>query len=489
VSQKLDLAKYHHSLQGLNPIKLCGRVKRVIGLVIEGAGPGVPLGGICEIECMEGQPAIKAEVVGFREDRVLMMPLGELHGIEPGSIIRVLKLKDTIKVGPGLLGRAIDALGRPIDGKGELSLREENPFYTTPLRPLERERVAQPLDVGIRAINSLLTIGKGQKIGIFAGSGVGKSVLMGQMSRNTEANVNVIALIGERGREVKEFIEKDLGEEGLKRSVLVIATSDEPPLLRRRGAFVATTLAEYFRDRGNHVLLMMDSLTRFAMAQREIGLAVGEPPATRGYTPSVFAYLPALLERVGASMKPGNPREEGENHCGAVGHCGAGISCGTGTSCGAVSYWGGGTSCGGGSITGIYTVLVEGDDMNEPIADSARSILDGHIVLSRDLAAQNHYPAIDILRSISRVMGDITTPEQREDAKLLIEMLAIYKRVEDLVQIGAYKKGSNARADKALSMIDSINEFLRQRIGEKTDFSSSLSALHNLLAPVKDTPR
>jgi len=437
VRQNLDLARYHHSLQGLNPIKLCGRVKRVIGLVIEGSGPCVPLGGICEIECMEGQPPIRAEVVGFREDRVLMMPLGELHGIKQGSAIRMLKQKDTIRVGPGLLGRVIDALGRPIDGKGELDLPQEYPFYAIPLRPLERERIVQPLDVGIRAINSLLTIGKGQKIGIFAGSGVGKSVLMGQMARNTEANVNVIALIGERGREVKEFIEKDLGEEGLKRSVLVIVTSDEPPLLRRRGAFVATTLAEYFRDQGNHVLIMMDSLTRFAMAQREIGLAVGEPPATRGYTPSVFAYLPALLERVGASRSAG-------------------------------------------SITGIYTVLVEGDDMNEPVADSARSILDGHIVLSRDLAAQNHYPAIDVLRSISRVMGDITTPEQRADARQLIEMLATYKRVEDLVQIGAYKKGNNAKSDKALSMIDSINDFLRQRIGEKADLSSSFITLHNL---------
>jgi len=447
VSRELNLAKYHQSLQGLNPIKLCGRVKRVIGLVIEGAGPGVPLGGICEIECLEGQPSIKAEVVGFREDRVLMMPLGPLHGIKQGNVIRMLKIEDTIKVGPGLLGRVIDALGQPIDGKGEISLQEEYPFYASPLRPLERERITQPLDVGIRAINSLLTIGKGQKIGIFAGSGVGKSVLMGQMARNTEASVNVIALIGERGREVKEFIEKDLGEEGLKRSVIVTVTSDEPPLLRRRGAFVATTLAEYFRDQGNHVLIMMDSLTRFAMAQREIGLAVGEPPATRGYTPSVFAYLPALLERVGSSTDTARPG-------------------------------------GAGSITGIYTVLVEGDDMNEPIADSARSILDGHIVLSRDLAAQNHYPAIDILHSISRVMGDISTPEQREDAKRLIEMLATYKRVEDLVQIGAYKKGSNARADKALSMIDSINEFLRQRMGDKADMSSSLSTLHNLLAPL-----
>lgn len=434
---KLNLAKYHHSLQGMAPIKLCGRVKRIIGLVIEGDGPGVPMGGICEIE-IPGRPPVRAEVVGFKDDRVLMMPLGELHGIRQGSIIRMIKRKDTIRVGPKLLGRVINALGMPIDGQGDLPLEEEYPFYATPLRPLERERISQPLDVGIQAINSLLTIGKGQKIGIFAGSGVGKSVLMGQMARNTEAGVNVIALIGERGREVREFIEKDLGEEGLKRSVLIAVTSDEPPLLRRRGAFVATSLAEYFRDRGEHVLFMMDSLTRFAMAQREIGLAIGEPPATRGYTPSVFAYLPALLERVGASSK-------------------------------------------GGSITGIYTVLVEGDDMNEPVADSARSILDGHIVLSRDLAAQNHYPAIDILQSISRCMGDITTAEQRRDAHRLIEILATYKKVEDLVQIGAYKKGSNPKADKALSMIEPVNEFLKQKIGVRADLAGSLKAIRELI--------
>lgn len=442
VNQELDLAKYYTALQALSPAILCGRVKRVIGLVIEGFGPAVPLGGICEIESLSHQP-IRAEVVGFREDGVLMMPLGELQGIKPGSVIRVVKLKDTIRVGPKLLGRVIDALGRPIDWQGELSLPEEYPFYASPLRPMERERICQPLDVGIRAINSLLTIGRGQKIGIFAGSGVGKSVLMGQIARNTEADVNVIALIGERGREVKEFIDKDLGEEGLRRSVLVVVTSDEPPLLRRRGAFVATAIAEYFRDQGKQVLLMMDSLTRFAMAQREIGLAVGEPPTSRGYTPSVFALLPALLERVGASRK-------------------------------------------GGSITGIYTVLVEGDDLSEPVADSARSILDGHIVLSRDLAARNHYPAIDILSSISRVRGDITTGEQREDAHYLLELLAIFRRVEDLVQIGAYKKGSNPKSDLALSMIDSINEFLRQKINERQDLASSFKALHELVAPVKD---
>lgn len=446
MSYGLNLERYHHALHDLNPIALCGRVKRVIGLIIEGSGPAVPLGGVCEIECL-GQPAIRAEVVGFKEDGVLMMPLGELQGIKQGNIIRLAKLKDSVRVGPRLLGRVIDALGNPLDSLGELILPEEYPFYANPLRPLERERIVRPLDVGIRAINSLLTIGRGQKIGIFAGSGVGKSLLMGQIAKNTEADVNVIALIGERGREVKEFIDKDLGKDGLARSVLVTVTSDEPPLLRRRGAFMATALAEYFRDRGKHVLLMMDSLTRFAMAQREIGLATGEPPATRGYTPSVFAFLPMLLERAGASRE-------------------------------------------GGSITGIYTVLVDGDDMNEPVADSARSILDGHIVLSRDLAARNHYPAIDILPSISRVMGDVTSSEQREDARSLFELLATYRRVEDLVQIGAYKKGSNPKSDRALSMIDSINEFLRQKIGEKADLASSFKALHDLLSPpVKDASR
>jgi len=434
----VNLDKYLHSLNNMTPIKMCGNVKKNIGLIIEGSGPRIPLGGICEID-LPDQPSIKAEVIGFREDSVLMMPLGKLQGIKQGNIIRTLAFEDTIKVGPQLLGRVIDALGNPIDGRGEMPLDKKYPFHTNPLRPFQRERISRPLDVGIRAINSLLTIGKGQKIGIFAGSGVGKSILLGQIAKNTEADVNVIALIGERGREVKEFIEKDLGEEGLKKSVLVVATSDEPPLLRRRGAFVATALAEYFRDQGRHVLFMMDSLTRFAMAQREIGLSIGEPPTTRGYTPSVFAYLPSLLERVGGVMD-------------------------------------------GGSITGLYTVLVEGDDMNEPVADSARSILDGHIILSRDLATQNHYPAIDIIQSISRVMRDITTPEHQKDAHQLLQILAIYKKVEDLVQIGAYKEGNNPKADYALSMIDSINIFLKQRIEEKADLTNSLKSLHDLFA-------
>jgi len=439
----VNFDKYLHSLNKITPITLCGKVKKNIGLIIEGSGPRIPLGGICEIDSAD-QASIKAEIIGFRENSVLMMPLGKLQGIKQGNIIRTLAFEDTIKVGPRLLGRVIDALGNPIDGLGEMNLEKKYPFHANPLKPFQRERISQPLDVGIRAINSLLTIGKGQKIGVFAGSGVGKSILMGQIARNTEADVNVIALIGERGREVKEFIEKDLGEEGMKKSVLLVATSDAPPLLRRRGAFVATAIAEYFRDQGRHVLFMMDSLTRFAMAQREIGLSIGEPPTTRGYTPSVFAYLPSLLERVGGVK-------------------------------------------GGGSITGLYTILVEGDDMNEPVADSARSVLDGHIILSRDMAIQNHYPAIDIIQSISRVMRDITTPEHQKDAHRLLEILAVYKKVEDLVQIGAYKEGNNPKTDYALSMIDTINTFLKQKMGEKANLADSLQSLHDLFSdPQKD---
>ncbi len=432
----MNLERYLDSLEKINLIKVFGQVKKITGLVIEGSGANLPLGGICEIVCSDNH-SIKAEVIGFREDAMLLMPLGQIHGIKRGSIIRPISFTDKIKVGRQLLGRVLNALGQPIDGKEHFPLKEEYLFHTTPLRPFQRERIAEPLDVGIRSINSLFSIGRGQKMGIFAGSGVGKSTLLGQIARNTKADINIIALVGERGREVKEFVEKDLGEEGLKKSVLVVATSDEPPLLRRRGAFVATAYAEYFRNQGNHVLLMMDSLTRFAMAQREIGLSIGEPPSTRGYPPSVFSYLPSLLERVGGTV-------------------------------------------GGGSITGLYTVLVEGDDMNEPIADATRAILDGHIILSRDLAAHNHFPAIDILQSISRVMQDITCSEQKKDANQLLEIVATYTRVEDLIQIGAYKEGNNPKTDHAISMIDKINAFLKQSIEERVDFAESIKALHHL---------
>jgi flagellum-specific ATP synthase len=339
--------------------------------------------------------------------------------------------------GPGLLGRVLDGLGLPLDGQGLLQTDEEYPLYATSLNPMQRRRITRPLDLGIRSINGLLTCGRGQKVGIFSGSGVGKSILLGMLSRNTSADVNVIALIGERGREVNEFIERDLKPEGLKRSVVIVATSDQPPLVRIRGAFLATAIAEYFRDQGQQVLLLMDSLTRFAHGQREVGLAIGEPPTTKGYTPSVFTLLPRLLERAG-------------------------------------------TGSGDGTITGLYTVLVEGDDMADPIADAVRAILDGHIVLSRDLAAQNHFPAIDILQSTSRVMRDIVTPQHYAAARSVMEALAVYRRSEDLINLGAYKAGANAKLDRAVSMHGPITTFLRQGIDEKTGLGDSVALLLKL---------
>jgi len=431
------LKKYHLILEASSPISANGKVTKVVGLVAEARGPVSRLGGICDIYPKGDMPKAKAEVVGFRDNRVLLMPLEEIRGIGPGSRVVAKEQKASIGVGQGLLGRVIDGLGNPIDGKGPVPVDREYPIYANPINPLLRKRINQPLDVGIRAINGLLTIGCGQRMGIFAGSGVGKSVLLGMIARKTTADINVIALIGERGREVNDFIIKELGEEGLKRSVVVVATSDHLPLIRMRGAFVATAVAEYFRDQGKHVMLMMDSVTRFAMAQREVGLALGEPPTTKGYTPSVFTMLPRLLERAGTSS----------NH---------------------------------GTITGLYTVLVEGDDMNEPIADAVRSILDGHIILSRDLAVQNHYPAIDILGSISRVMVDITSKEHRQNASRLREILATYRKAEDLINIGAYVAGSNPRIDYAIKMIERVNRYLRQGIEENVTFEESLEELETL---------
>jgi len=431
------LKKYHLILEASSPISANGKVTKVVGLVTEARGPVSRLGGICDIYPKGDMPKAKAEVVGFRDNRVLLMPLEEIRGIGPGSRVVAKEQKASIGVGQGLLGRVIDGLGNPIDGKGPVPVDREYPIYANPINPLLRKRINQPLDVGIRAINGLLTIGCGQRMGIFAGSGVGKSVLLGMIARKTTADINVIALIGERGREVNDFIIKELGEEGLKRSVVVVATSDHLPLIRMRGAFVATAVAEYFRDQGKHVMLMMDSVTRFAMAQREVGLALGEPPTTKGYTPSVFTMLPRLLERAGTSS----------NH---------------------------------GTITGLYTVLVEGDDMNEPIADAVRSILDGHIILSRDLAVQNHYPAIDILGSISRVMVDITSKEHRQNASRLREILATYRKAEDLINIGAYVAGSNPRIDYAIKMIERVNRYLRQGIEENVTFEESLEELETL---------
>ena len=431
------LKKYHLILEASSPISANGKVTKVVGLVTEARGPVSRLGGICDIYPKGDMPKAKAEVVGFRDNRVLLMPLEEIRGIGPGSRVVAKEQKASIGVGQGLLGRVIDGLGNPIDGKGPVPVDREYPIYANPINPLLRKRINQPLDVGIRAINGLLTIGCGQRMGIFAGSGVGKSVLLGMIARKTTADINVIALIGERGREVNDFIIKELGEEGLKRSVVVVATSDHLPLIRMRGAFVATAVAEYFRDQGKHVMLMMDSVTRFAMAQREVGLALGEPPTTKGYTPSVFTMLPRLLERAGTSS----------NH---------------------------------GTITGLYTVLVEGDDMNEPIADAVRSILDGHIILSRDLAVQNHYPAIDILGSISRVMVDITSKEHRQNASRLREILATYRKAEDLINIGAYVAGSNPRIDYAIKIIERVNSYLRQGIEENVTFEESLGELETL---------
>jgi flagellum-specific ATP synthase len=420
-------------------ISVQGVVTQVIGMVIEGRGPGMAVGGIGEIDLKNNGSSIPAEVVGFRNDRVLLMPLGEMRGIEPGTRIRLKQQSPDIKVGQKLLGRVIDGLGNQIDQKDRIEYETEYPLYAEPLNPLLRERISEPVDVGIRAINGLITIGKGQRIGIMSGSGVGKSVLMGMIARHTAADISVIALIGERGREVREFIERDLGEAGLRRSVVVVATSDQPPLIRMRGAYLATAIAEYFRDKGKDVILMMDSITRFAMSYREVGLAIGEPPTSRGYTPSVFAQLPKLLERAG-------------------------------------------TKRGGGSITGIYTVLVEGDDMNEPIADASRSIIDGHIVLSRDLANENHYPAIDVLGSISRVMRDITGENQRKNAKKLINILATYRKAEDLINIGAYVKGSNPKIDYAVKMIDKVNAYLQQEVEERVSYGESAAQLAALFA-------
>lgn len=428
------IAKCRDFVKDTDPIKVYGRVSRGVGLVIEGLGPRANIGDVCHIQT-DGQD-VEAEVIGFKEDKILLMPLGDIMGIGPGSKIVAKGRQRFIRVSNGLLGRVLDGLGNPIDGKGALT-GQLYPISIEPINPLYRRRIVEPLDLGIRSINTALTCGKGQRIGIMAGSGVGKSVLLGMMARNTAADVNVIAMIGERGREVREFIEKDLGEEGLKRSVLVIATSDTSPLIRIRGAFVAIAIAEYFRTLGKNVLFMMDSLTRFAMAQREIGLAAGEPPTTKGYPPSVFNLLPKLLEKAGTWEKEG-------------------------------------------TITGLYTVLVEGDDMNDPIADSARSILDGHIVLSRELANHNHYPAIDILQSISRLMKDITEPKHKQMVEKMLDIMSTYKRYEDVITIGAYKAGTNPRLDYAIKMMDGIKAFLKQEITERVTFAQGLQALYKL---------
>ncbi|MFA7382655.1 MAG: FliI/YscN family ATPase [Desulfurivibrionaceae bacterium] len=416
--------------QDTSLVSVGGRVNQVIGMVLESLGPGIPVGSICEVSVFKGKSMVLAEVVGFREGRVLLMPLGEMRGVEPGSAIRLVGGQAGVPVAESLLGRVIDGLGNPMDGKGPLRPEALYPLYAEPLNPMERERIREPVDVGVRAINGLLTLGKGQRIGILAGSGVGKSTLLGMIARHTAADISIIALIGERGRELKDFIERDLGPEGLARSVVVVATSDQPPLVRMRGAYLATAISEFFRDKGRDVILMMDSVTRFAMSSREVGLAIGEPPTSRGYTPSVFGQLPKLLERAGTCM-------------------------------------------GKGSITGIYTVLVEGDDMNEPIADAVRSIVDGHIVLSRDLASQGHYPSIEVMGSVSRCMTDVVPKDQVRIAHKFLEVMATYRRSEDLINIGAYAKGSNPKIDNAITMIDRLNGYLKQQVEEKVSFAES----------------
>lgn len=417
-------------------VRVNGRVVQVIGLVIESQGPDVQIGDLCEVRSRNKDSVLKAEVVGFRSDRVLLMPLGEISDIGPGCDVVSMGRPLGVNVSNALLGRVLDGLGDPLDTLGPIPAVEYYPLSSTPPHPLRRQPIEKPLSVGVKVIDGMLTLGQGQRVGIFAGSGVGKSVLLGMMARNTEADINVIALVGERGREVKEFIDRDLGPEGVARSVVIVATSDQPPLVRLKAALTATAIAEYFRDMGKNVLLMMDSVTRIAMAQRDVGLAIGEPPATRGYTPSVFAILPRLLERSGAGEQ--------------------------------------------GSITAIYTVLVEGDDMNEPVADTVRGILDGHFVLSRDLAARYHYPSVDVSRSISRVMPSIVSEDHYNSAGRVRELLATYEEAQDLINIGAYKAGSNPRVDWALAHIDSVNEFLCQGMNENFTFDYTEQQLMEL---------
>lgn len=425
----------YFSLLNHSYVKELGKVAKVVGLTVESVGPACKLNDLCRITSKDGTQQVMAEVVGFRDNRVLLMPFDSVEGIGLGATVENTKEPLKVYVGEELLGRSLDGLGRPLDGK-ELCLKETYPIEAPPPDPLKRKMISEPLPLGVKAVDAMLTVGKGQRIGIFAGSGVGKSTLLGMFARNTKADINVIALIGERGREVREFIERDLGEEGLKRSVLVIATSDKPALIRNKAAKTATAIAEYFRDQGKDVLLMMDNMTRFCMAQREIGLATGEPPVTRGYPPSVYSELPKVLERAGNSMK--------------------------------------------GSITGLYAVLVDGDDFNEPISDTARGILDGHIILSRKLGHKNHYPAIDILQSISRCMSSVATKEHKALAGKLKNVLATYNEAEDLINIGAYKAGSNPDIDFAISKIRQVNEFLMQDVDSKFLFDDEVSMLSEI---------
>jgi len=435
---------YSHRIDSARTVKHYGKVTQVVGLVIESAGPAVSIGRLCRVENRDSGGKVLAEVVGFRDNRILLMPLGPITGITPGAIVTSTSERLRTPVGPELIGRVLGGLGQAIDGRGPILPSITRSLVAEPVPALSRRRITEPLRTGIKAVDIMATVGKGQRLGIFAGSGVGKSVMLGMMARGSSADVNVVALVGERGREVREFIEHDLGPEGMKRSVVVAVTSDQPALIRIKGAMVATTIAEYFRDQGAEVMLLMDSLTRIAMAQREIGIAVGEPPTTRGYTPSVFAMLPRLLERAGSTES--------------------------------------------GSVTGLYTVLVEGDDFNEPVSDAVRSILDGHVSLSRKIAALNLYPAVDVLDSISRLAKDVCTEEELMLAGNVKELVSVYREAEDLINIGAYVKGSNRRIDTAISKIDEINEFFRQGIEELCNHQESIARLREIVGKEQVVP-
>ncbi len=432
------LGQYRELISGVDPLVHRGRITQVVGLVAEAQGIVLPVGAGVFIHLGPDQ-SVLGEVVGFKGDRMLIMPYAETRGLQPGCLVSPAGNESLVRVGPALLGRAIDGLGHPCDGGPEIEYQTLYPLHNSPPPAMSRRRITEPVDVGVRVVNAVLTLGKGQRIGVFAGSGVGKSTLMGMMARHTAADVSVIALVGERGREVRDFIERDLGPEGLKRSVVVVATSDQPALVRIRAAYLATSVAEYFRDQGADVVLMMDSVTRFALAAREVGLSVGEPPTTKGYTPSVFAQLPRLLERAGTT---GNA----------------------------------------GSITGIYTVLVEGDDVTEPVSDAMRSILDGHVVLTRRLADQGHFPAIEVLGSVSRLVPDLNPPEVLKSARELTELLAAYRRAEDLINIGAYAEGTSPRIDRAIRMMEGIKAFLTQDMDQGVDLDSSRAQLMALMA-------
>ncbi|MFN3696888.1 MAG: FliI/YscN family ATPase [Pseudobdellovibrio sp.] len=433
----LNFDKYLDVINAAHLTEDSGKITEVTGLLIKGFLPGASVGSICAIETPYTTKPLLAEVVGFKDRQVLMMALNEMRGVSLGCKITLSRSVASVRVSEDLLGRVVDGMGMPLDDQSPIDNFKEFPLYADVVNPLHRDPIRQPLDVGVRAINSMITAGRGQRVAIMAGSGVGKSVLMGMMAKQTEADVNVIALIGERGREVREFIEHELGEEGMRKTVVVCVTSDQSPLLRMRGAYVATAIAEYFAKNKKNVLLVMDSVTRFAMAMREIGLSIGEPPTSRGYTPSVFSTLPKLLERAGNF----------EN---------------------------------GGSITGFYTTLVEGDDMNDPIGDSVRSIVDGHVVLSRTLAQKGHYPAIDVLQSASRVMKAVSTPEHVKMANKMRELMATYKEAEDLINIGAYKAGANPKIDRAIKSIDAINDFLKQRTDDHSNLSQCLRIMQQI---------